>query len=439
MDKRDYFLWALKQGACKKRAWVNSMFAVTEPPNDERVLGRWYWNEKGQRVARDADTGDEFVINTKRKADQPLCDFREAFVLQPGDLPNYQGDGPLTTTYGNVFVNYLLLVLPFGDLFPFQTGHFSVKKIEEEILERLIDNPEDDDWVSHAPNGKLYVRQYLQFSEYALSLVAYASMSVVSVTPKALQSNPKARKRRQELLEENKDKLTDPIVAAKIGKEMEALDREWLEGDAAYDFYEAKGKKGFGAVRNKLFYLFGSESAFTDGSAVTLITKSLEEGIDPEKLPEMINGLRYGSYSRGSQTQLGGESTKTIYRMVGTIRIEEDDCGTSLGIPVRIKEENAKGMIDFWVIDGKQSVLLTKDNIESYIGKDLLLRSPVTCKTEGRNVCKRCVGEALAELPDGIPAAAASIGGIFLNTLMKIMHSAGSVSTKHWDHRKRLN
>ncbi|MFO5890712.1 hypothetical protein ACLBSJ_33410, partial [Klebsiella pneumoniae] len=47
---------------------------------------------------------------------QPLA-FRDEFILQPGEIENYKGPGALRTSYGNVFVNHLVLCLPFGDLF----------------------------------------------------------------------------------------------------------------------------------------------------------------------------------------------------------------------------------------------------------------------------------------------------------------------------------
>ncbi|MFO5979439.1 hypothetical protein ACLBSL_32665, partial [Klebsiella pneumoniae] len=89
-------------------------------------------------------------------------------------------------------------------------------------------------------------------------------------------------------------------------------------------FYDTKHSKLFGGVRKKVFGMFGGEAPFQDGTSVEYIGKSLEEGIDTDHMPVMNNSLRYGSYNRGAQTALGGESTKTNYRMVGTVRITLD-------------------------------------------------------------------------------------------------------------------
>lgn len=440
MDKRDYFLYALTRGAGKKRAWVNSIFSVIDQESKTQdIPNAWFWDDQQQVRQFYTNEGEVEAITTRRKSHQPLCDFRERFVLAPGEIANYHGDEPLVTTYGNVLVNHLLLVEPFGDLLPFQTGNVSIKAIEKEIIKRLIDDPEDDDGVSPPPDGNIYVRQYLRFCDVAMSLVAYASMVVTSVTPKALTGHPQARKRRKELMEEHKDRLNDPATIAHIGDELEKLDREWLKDDPTNDFYSVKDKKSFGKVRKKLFYLFGGESAFTDGSTMTLIERSLEEGIDPDKLPEMINSLRYGSYNRGAQTQLGGESTKTIYRMLGTVRIAEEDCGTQLGLPTQVTERNKSSLVGFWVIVDKVSILV-EDNAQAsrLVGNTVQLRTPATCKTEGRNVCQRCVGQDLAEQPDGLPAAAAGLGGKFLGLFLKKIHMGGEVSTTKWNRTERL-
>lgn len=440
MNKHTYFLNALRSGAGKKRHWVNSVFSLTHDVTPPTPYPYQLYTQDEQRVFDDPDTGEVIAIEDQGPLDAPLARFREAFHLSPGEVPNYTQPEPVTTTYGNVLVNYLLLILPFHDQFPFQTGHFSIKRVETEIHKRLIDDPEVAGLPSDTPppDGKVYVRQYLMFGENALSLVGYADLGVVSLTPKALQSHPKAREQRDALLERYKGSLTDPAVIAKIGKEMEALDREWLKGDPAGEFYDAKGKKGFGKVRNKLFYMFGGESGFSEGTSMELIERSLEEGIDPDKLPAMINSLRAGSYNRGAQTQLGGESTKTIYRMLGTVRIADDDCETAFGVPVNITEDTQKGLIGFWIIDNKTSVLLTEENIHQYTNTTVYLRSPLTCRTEGRNVCRKCVGKDLEEQPDGLPAAAAALGGIFLGSFLSLMHGR-ALETEKWDKKRRLS
>lgn len=439
MNKRDYFIAALHAHACKKRAWVNSVFAlVVDSSFPTTAFPYQLARVEGESQVFFADPEQDLAWTPIDDApiDDVLCGFREKLTIQSGEIANYQGDEPLVTSYGNALVNYLILVLPFGDAIPYQTGYVNVKQIEQEILERLIDDPEEDDGVSPAPNGQIYVRQYVMFCDYALSLVAYASLAVTSVTPRAMQSHPKARELRQELVEQYQGQLNDPAIVAKIGDALAALDKEWLDGDATEDFYAVNPKKS-GPARKKMYYMFGGESPFQDGTSVEFIQKSLEEGIDPNHLPAMINSIRAASYNRGAQTQLGGETTKTIYRMLGTVRIAEDDCGSRLGIPVEITPHNKHQYVGFWIIDGGRDRLIDQDSVGQYVNRVVTLRGPLTCKTEGKNVCKKCVGTKLSEQPNGIAATAAQVGGAFLTVFLKKMHAA-SISTQKWDFKQRI-
>lgn len=440
MNKRDYFLTALHAGACKKRAWVNSVFTVTRDtgvPDTTLPYRLVTLEDQTCYYFEDPEQNGELTEIEGSDKNEPLFRFKEPCVLHPGDIANYSGDGPLTTTYGNVFVNYLILVLPFGKALSYRTGHVKIKDIEAEILKQLVDDPANDDG-SPPPEGQIYVRQMLMFADYALSLVAYSALAVTPNSFKAMQGHPDAIKVRNELVEKYKDQLTDPAIVAMIGKELENLDREWLKDDPTYGFYNTNDSKSFGNVRKKMFYMFGAESPFQDGTTVEFIEPSLNEGIDINHLPAMINSLRAGTHARGAQTQLGGESVKTIYRMLGTSRIAEDDCGSRRGVPLYVGEKNKREFVGHWKVEPGADVLLTDENIDTYVGQVIDLRSPMTCQTEGKNVCKICIGVKMAETPDGLAAAAAQVGGAFLTTFLKKMHGS-TLSTETWDPSVRLS
>lgn len=450
MNRREYFLKALRAGAGKKRVWVNSVFTVVQGVAPgftvEDYPYRLVQTEEGL-FFNDPSTGGLTLIDDPIP-DEPLFEFQEELFLQPGDIENYAGPGELHTTYGNAYVNQMLLVIPFGPTIPFIAGYVDVEVIEGEVVKRLIDDPENDDGVSLAPDGKIYCRQYLTFCDYALATVGYAPQAVVSVTPKSMQGHPDRRKLRDALVKEFEGKLDDPAVVAKIGDALEKLDYDWLRDDPSFQFYMSDPGKLMSGVRKKLFSMVGGESPFSDGTTVEFIAKSLEEGIDTDHMVALNNSLRYGSYNRGSQTKLGGESTKTIYRMLGTARITEVDCQTRVGIPTKITAFNKKRMVGYYILEQGQSLLLTAENVNTYVGKVVDMRSPLSCKAgrepdtgepgKGKNVCAHCMGVALAEQPNGLSAAAAGLGGRFLTLFLKKMH-AGSLKTTKWDFKERIS
>lgn len=453
MKLRDFFLLGIKAGLGKKRAWMNLLFNEVYNPTAEDRLYWPHFKDGRMFFYKEGDSNDVVeYIDDYIEGRAPLH-FRDEFILQPGELLNYKGTEPLRTCYGNVFANQLCLVECFGDLFPFIAGYFLPSKLEDKILDLMIDDPDINDpappsfgtfrerqkELPMATGGKLYVWQYLKFCDHCLALPGYADGLVTSVTEKSMTSSPDRDKVRSALLEKHKDNLNDPAIVAKISDELIALDVAYLKDDDSYEFYDAKHAKLFGGVRKKVHYLFGGEAPFADGTTVELISKSLEEGIDTDHMPVMNNSLRYGSYNRGAQTALGGESTKTIYRMVGTVRIIEPDCKTWLGVPSVVTKFNATDLIGYSYIDNGQSVLIEANMLDQLMGKTLYIRGPATCKSggKGKNICAVCAGRALAENPNGIPAAAAGVGGRFLSIFMSKMHSA-TLRTVHWDMHRRI-
>jgi hypothetical protein len=389
--------------------------------------------------------GSEKIYIEDYIPDRAPIHFRDEFILEPSEILNYQGTEPLRTTYGNVFFNQLCLVEPFGLLIPFVAGTVVPSKFEEFILERMIDDRPDGNETEMAPDGKLYVWQYLKFCDHCLAIPGYADGLVTSTTRKSLLSSPEWPEIRAKWIAENSHRLTDPAAVAELSVLADKVDAEHLKGDESLTFYTAKKK--LAGARRKVHYMFGGESPFSDGTTVEFISKSLEEGIDTDHMEVMNNSLRFGSYNRGAQTALGGESTKTIYRMVGTARIIMDDCKTWLGIPSLVTEFNADGLVGYAYVDNGQSIEITKEMLPQLMGARINIRGPMTCKAgrdvekgtigKGKNICGVCAGKALAENPNGIPAATAGVGGRFLMVFMSKMHSS-TLRTVKWDMRARL-
>lgn len=447
MQIRDYFMLGLNNGLHMKRQWMNILFSIVYNINEyeHHYNYRPYKDDQGLFYFVPGTNNQKEYIDGYVEGVAPLH-FRDAITIAPGDIANYKGPKPAVTTYGNVFVNHLCSVIPFGDIFDFQFGLFDLKKLESGILKRMVDDPPDNnDPDIRAPDGKIYVSQYVKFAEHVLTLPAYSDGVVTATTAKSLTASPERNRVRDKWIADNPDRLTDPAAIAELSALLKEVDDAYLKGDDSEEFY--KSKKKLEGARKKVHYMFGAESAFSDGTKVELIAKSLEEGIDMDKLPVMFNSLRAGSYNRGKQTALGGESTKTIYRMVGTARIVEQDCNTHMGVPVFLMPFIAKELIGYGMVENGKTTLLTSDILQARMGTLIDVRGPMTCKSgrdidkgilgKGKNICAVCAGEALAENPNGIPAAAAGVGGRFLSLFLAKMH-ATVLRTVEWDMRTRI-
>lgn len=461
MNKREFFLKGLRSGACKKRAWVMGCFsfilkdgprhlAPDYPYRLFRVGEDMYFIDP--EPANPSPATDLLPANLTKIDDyipgEPMFEWLEEFTLEPNDLINFTGPASIVTTPGNVLVNHLCFCLPFGTIIPYQDAYINAAKINDIILELLVDDPDPDDGVSPHPEGKIYVRQMLMYNEYALSLTAWAEDNVTPVTAKSITGHPDREKVKAELMEQYKDQLDDPSIIARIGNVLEELDMEYLKDDPAFKFYMSKRAKLFSGSRKKQFYMFGGEDPFGDGTSVTFIPRSLEEGIDINNLPTMINAQRAGSFNRGYQTRLGGEVTKTIYRMLGTTKIEPGDCKATIGIPTYINPGYIKRFTGFYYVENGVTAPITDEVAKRLSGRVIDLRDPMACKQDanrkddepgkGKNICSICAGDALSEMPEGIPAASAMVGGRFLTLFLKKMHSNALKTTK-WDFMQHIH
>lgn len=428
MHKSDYFIKALNAGSYRYKRWVFEAFSITktETPGDyPYALMR---REDGSYWFKDPENNDAWTSIGKFPENEPPFYFREELVVGAGAVPNLKKG--VTTTYGRLLANQILLVHAFGDKLDFIEGRLSVGAIEKSIQNRIRDTPRPGE---PRDPSVIYVDEYKRFSDAALSLAGYSTLCVPTATERSLTTDPNVAIRRKELIEQYKDQLNDPVIQAKIDAELIAMDRAWLKGDPSEGFFIKS--KSYEVVRKKTHLLQGSESGF--GKRGELIDRPLSEGWEAENLPAMANSLRSGSYNRGAQTALGGEAAKFNYRIFQNTRIVEDDCGTTLGLPLTLTKENARFYLSSSVIDGDKVVELTDETLPNFIGKRVLLRSPGFCRSKGANYCKTCVGQAIAKTPTALSTYAADIGSVFLNCFLKQMHGK-AMTLVPWDFKEHI-
>lgn len=410
VSKRDYFLAALEAGSYQYKRWVLEAFSITAPnpvapehplPLHRDATGWYFLDSNSQRI--DIADGPE--------GKEPLFGIYDELVLQPGDMPCVSKT--YISTYGSALTNAFLLVYPFGGQFEYMDGELTPSMFDRLIERNLVDGTE-----TTQPPNPITIEQNIKYSNATAMMCEFTQLCVPAATRKTMTVDPKVHARRAELLKKYEGRLNDPVVQALIGAELIKLDREWMRGDPGEGFYFKN--KSYDVVRKKLFLFQGSESGF--GVQGEMITTALDEGWDIDHLPSMINGLRDGSYNRGAQTALGGEATKFFYRIFQNTQITELDCGSTYGLPQRFDEKSKKNFLSNSIIVNGKSVLLTEENIDQYINKNVKMRSPMYCRTEGANFCATCMGRELSSNPTAISTYAAGVGSTFMLAAMSAMH-----------------
>ena len=428
MFKRDYFLLAMAAGLYEYKRWILEAFAIAELKENTEYNFPLVRTEDGRYGVLDRNTGQVDPI-VDAMPDEPLFRPMEKLVLKAGDIANLSQT--IESCYGNALVNQLILVYPFGKKIPFINEPVKIDAIEKIIQRRWNDEaPEGDDPLT-APIRTL---EYKRFNEAVGQLPGLSQLCVPSATVKTMTADPAMIKRRDELLKQYKDQLHDQVVLAKILAELTQMDRAWMKGDPGERFY-IKGKS-YDVVRLKVFIMQGVSAGF--GEAGDLITSSLDEGWDVDKLPAMINQLRDGSYGRGAQTALGGVEVKFNNRIFQNSVVVPGDCGTQRGLTVVLEKEMLGDFEGNYHIHNGKSVLLTGEVLNGLVGKSIQVRSPIYCKTPGANFCAVCMGERIASTPQALGTYAAAIGSLMMDVFMKLMHGK-SLRTVEWDVDKTLS
>lgn len=417
MRRKDYFLLALRNNKHMKISWLFNAFSLTTNTDNKNLehldlvqnaAGFSFYNKETDSM--------EVIHPDDVTVGQPLFKFKQGISLKVGDLPNVDKD--IITTYGNCIFNMCSLVYGFGNKIPFVTGLVSIKKLESMIADRLQDTPT----TNQRDSKNIYCDEYIKYSDGIQYLTELGSMSVWGVTEKTLTPPPGIKEYKRKLLEENKDKLNDHVVIADIYNKLLKYDAEYLKGDPGENFLISGKLRN--VVRRKLYLMQGTEEGLGDRNELDLVTNSLYEGWQPEKFATFNNASRAGSFDRGSETQLGGVSTKEILRATSNIRIIKGDCGTKMGIEVNITNDNYIGLVGLRVMEGTHSTQVQNENdAKSYLGKLIKKRSPMFCILEKTDFCEYCVGKRLADSETGASMAATELGGTFLGIFMSAMHA----------------
>jgi hypothetical protein len=415
--KDELFKMAMKVGLYKKLEWCIRAFSMVNEHEDDwkkdpyelRLVnhhtGHYYVNNKQLVLIEDAVIG------------QPIYQFSEHLQLVPGDVPmNIEA---IETSYGNLLFNWIVMVYAFGSKLPYQTGTVKVGKLEDIILKKFEDDPEDP---SKARSDTIYVSEGLKYSEAMDYLRSFSQLCVWSITEKTMLPPPGVEQFKAKLLKENKGHLNELATIAKIDAQLVAYDAEWLKGDPGEKFLgDGKSRN---IVRKKKFLMHGAEVGL-DSNAVTgvLIENSLSQGWDISKFADMNNSLRAGSYGRGAQTQLGGVSVKWLLRASANLSIAGDDCGAKIGTRMLVTEEERAKLVGFTIIENKHQIHITDaDQAGMYLGKVVMVRNPRHCQLDHTDYCKVCLGDRLSINPTGLSVAVSEYGTRFMLASMKLMH-----------------
>ena len=329
--------------------------------------------------------------------------------------------GSISTTVGryifNIFINdkdnqYFYKTCGFVND-PLNKGN--IKKFEKKMADALLmDEITTDDYFDFIDR-----RNWI-----AYNVVSFLSPSLTSnvLIPRKNVTD----KKKQLLKKYEKELKEDPVnTSAKIEKELLELAKGNLKGDSGLAIFDSGARANYDNNFKNMSVMRGVMIGI-DGKVV-FSPNSLVEGIDKESIDGYANNLVSGSYGRAIETKTGGYLTKQLVSAFQNVILgdAESDCKTTEYLEVKINASDIKNNFFQlrYISEGNNLVLLTKDNINSYVGKKVKMRSPMYCRNE--KICNKCAGELYYKLGvKNVGLLFSRMGGILLNVSMKSFHDS---------------
>ena len=410
IDIKSYILKSIELDYPANFKWLTDMFSyiVEDPFEDEfvKIEKGYFYVKVDNDILLLTDDYKNMVLDIKMKIKVPK-----------GFLPNIKND--IETTVGRLIANYLLLARIFGDKIDYINEPFNVSLIEDVYIAKYLEIDKKD------PKN-ITVDEYTKFIDSASYLTRLNRLIVHAGSPLSITRPNDIENYRKKLIEEAKKKYGEDAmqrldVVGEIDKKLEEYEKSYLKDDPTLT-PKVSGKTLTAMKKMYASYGHGGDFFYNDGKA-HYIEESLEEGWnkDKEDISIIYNDIRSASYKRGAETQKGGYTAKQGLRATTDLKIVKGDCGSKVGLNVKLTNDNYKNYLGRYIIQNGKPILLTDDNIKSYINKIVSIRTPMYCHMEN-NYCSTCMGKNVENYQNGISIMVINMAGVILNSSMKAMH-----------------
>lgn len=299
--------------------------------------------------------------------------------------------------------------------------------INDPITSKRLGKLEDqlsEEFLNDKINGEQFIeylsrRAYLGLKLNAMITTSYSK--VMMTTPKKVQ------KLKKQLIEKNKEALDagDINVAEKIEKELLSVAKEEIKDDPANDLFDSGARGSFGNNYKNTNIMRGAVYNRVKDK-YDIVTSCFSDGISIKDSSAMANSLVESQYPKSVGTCESGYLQKELIQLMQTEIVDKagTDCHTKRTIDITITDHNASGYLFRYIVENNKLVLLTKENMNKYIGKVVKMRSPLACINK-HGTCNVCVGELPYKMGvTNVGLQASSIGTRLTSLNMKKFHDA---------------
>ena len=284
-----------------------------------------------------------------------------------------------------------------------------------------------DDQVGHLYMEDIINRdQYDSYLDHRDTLGYWLNgMLAHTISPKMVKPLPEIEKKKAELIKKYEKELAehDIDVMTKISDELVAYAKEVLKDDPGMDLY-VSGDLDFnnnyknnsiikGSVFNQLSGEFDFiETSFMDGAAI-------------KDIPAHANSILASQFPASIATSKAGYMGKQLIALLQMMSVDYNnlDCGTKNTIPLTVTNYNKKFLDQTVFIERGTEKTLSTSNIDSYVGKTIQMRSPMSCV--GEKLCAKCASNLFKMLDaENVGLYVSQISHAALNLGLKAKHNS---------------
>lgn len=357
------------------------------------------------------------MINGKPKVkeevvqEEPKMIPQDRFNLKKGEYFNKED---IETTVGLFIFNKLLIERDLQDIVGY-VNHTLRSGDLDDITDKITKA------MANEPSTKLEKR-YKDDLEWLG--MRWHALLCSSFTPKTFKPIPTVTAERDKLYDENREAVErgDAITVNKIESALIAKAKKELEGDPGLMLYDSGARGSFANNYKNMCITKGVVYNPITGKN-DVVEKGFMEGIDKKSLASIGNSIVAGAYPKAIGTAVSGYYTKQLYAALQASSIDPNlmDCGAKTGVPVVITDKNKKDFQERYVIDHGKLVFLDDETIKKYIGKEVEVRSIMTCTKD--KYCKVCAGRYWEKVDlVNIGLTTTKVTGTMTNLSMKKFH-----------------
>lgn len=328
----------------------------------------------------------------------------------------YKGQNEITITVGRFVVNkFVLEGAGIAGIIPIINEEINKKSLNK--LDALIADKYLTDIIDR--------KQFNSYTDRRDTLGYWLNgMLAHSISERMSKPLPEIEKRKAELVKKYEKELAEGNidVMTMIGDELVAYATELLKDDPGMDLYKSgdldmsNNYKNNSIIKGAVMNKITGEFDFIDTSFM--------DGIKIKDIPAHANSILASQYPASIATADAGYMGKKLLALLQMMEVDEPgtDCGTKNYIPILVTKMNAQ-YLKYTYINDEGTEKLLGDDVNSYIGKTVMMRSPMSCLNN--KICSKCAGKLFEML--GVKNAglfAVQISHTALNLGLKAKHNS---------------